>query len=239
MKLTLICLRTTRHTDSRSILTAFSRERGRVALGVPAGSGREAARLRALTMPLAIVTCESPDRGGQEVLPMRQVSPLHAGVALHSNPLKQMMAMFVAEVTDIVLRQGGEDTALFDFVARATVCLDAASPEATANFHLCFLLRLAEVTGIEPDMATYAQGRLFDMRDGRWRPSAPLHGDSLTATESQGVAWLGRMTFSNMGRFRMSGAQRRRALDLALHYFTLHLAPMTRLRSLAVLRSLT
>ena len=238
MKLTIICLRLTRHSDSRSILTALSREAGRVAMGVPAGNNREARRLRALTMPLSVLTCETVARPGQEILPIRQAAAARVTASLHSHPVKQMMAMFVAETVSLVMRQGGEDPVLFDFVASAALRLDSADEAATANLHICFLCRLAEVTGIEPDRSTYKKGRVLDMRDGVWRATPPLHPDYLTPDESSAAALLGRMTFDNMGRFRLGHAARQRALDVALRYFSIHTAPLGGLRSLAVLRSL-
>ncbi|MCM1163059.1 MAG: DNA repair protein RecO [Muribaculaceae bacterium] len=238
MKLSLICLKLTRHSDTRSILTAFSREAGRIALGVPAGSGRGAARLRALTMPLSLLECESVRTPGREIYPMRQPSALRVTPSIHSNPVKQMMAMFVAELMDIILRQGDGDAILFDFLAAATLRLDSATGAEVANFHLCFLYRLAEVLGIEPDISTYAPGRIFDMRDGLWRPTYPLHNDALTPEESEWVARLSRITFDNMGRFQLTQAGRRRALDLMLRYFSIHTAPLSSLKSLEILRDL-
>lgn len=238
MKLSLICLRLTRHTDSRSILTAYSRELGRIALGVPAGTGRGAARLRALTMPLSLLECETVKSPGREIFPMRQPSPMRITASLHSNPLKQMMAMFVAELADIILRQGGADPTLFDYIAAATVSLDRASERAAANFHICFLYHLAVTLGIEPDTTTYAPGRIFDLRDGVWRQTAPLHTDSLPPLESEWVARFSRMTFENMGRYRLTNEGRRRALDTLLRYFAIHIAPTSGLKSLEILRSL-
>lgn len=237
MKLTLVCLRTTRHSDSRSILTAFSREQGRVALGIPAGNGREARRLRALTMPLAVLECETTARPGREVMPLRQGVALKVTPSLHSNPVKQMMAMFVAEVIEHAVRHGGADAALFDMVVGAAEALDRADEAATANFHLCFLSAMARVTGIEPDMSTYKKGRLLDLRDGVWRPTAPLHNDCLSSGESDSAAMLMRMTFANMRRYRYTPFERRHALDTALRYIGIHLAPMQGLKSLSVLRS--
>ena len=49
-----LALRTVRHDDRTSILSAWTAECGRVGISMPAGTGREAQRRRALTMPLAI-----------------------------------------------------------------------------------------------------------------------------------------------------------------------------------------
>ncbi|MDE6153062.1 MAG: recombination protein O N-terminal domain-containing protein, partial [Muribaculaceae bacterium] len=46
-----IALRTVRHSDRHSILSAYTRQRGRMSFLIPAGNGREATRRRAMLMP--------------------------------------------------------------------------------------------------------------------------------------------------------------------------------------------
>ncbi len=238
MKLTFVCLRLTRHSDSRSVLTAFSRELGRVALSVPAGQGRGAARIRALTMPLSVVQCETTSAPGREILPMRQAVPAAVFGSLHSHPVKQLTAMFVAELLSGVVRHGGQDEGVFDYVCRVASVLDAAPDEALANFILCFMSGLAVTLGIEPDTSTWRPGRILDLREGLWRPTAPLHSESLDPAASDAAYRLTRMTFGNMARYKFTRDERRRALDGMLRYFTIHLGSLGSLRSLGVLRSL-
>lgn len=238
MRISFISLRITRYSDTQSILTAYSRERGRIALALPAGRGREASRMRALTMPLGIVECETDLRAGRDILPMRQVRPLMIHADLHANPLKQMIAMFVSEVLAASLSAGEADERIFDFVAGAAGCLDKAGVHETANFPLCFLYRLGEMLGVEPDISTYTQGSVLDMRDGRWRRSAPLHGECLSPAASQAAAMLSRMTFENMGAFRFSRAERAEGTDAILRYFSIHIAPLGTLKTLPVLRTM-
>lgn len=238
MKLTFVCLRLTRHTDSRSVLTAFSRELGRVALSVPAGSGKSASRVRAITMPLSIVECETTTVPGREVLPMRQPSPAAVFCQLHSHPVKQMTAMFVADLLAAVMRHGGPDEAVFDYVCGAVSALDAATDSGLANYLLCFMTGLAGALGIEPDISTWRPGRILDLREGVWRLTAPLHSDALDPASSAAAAKLARMTFANMGRYRLNGSQRREALDQMIRYMGIHLGGIGTLRTLGVLRSL-
>lgn len=238
MRISIITLKVTRYSDTQSILTAFSRQQGRVAMALPAGKGREASRLRALSMPLGIVECETDIRPGRDVLPMRQARPLSVHASLRSNPLKQMVAMFAAEVLSLVI--GGEpDEKLFDFVAAATDRLDKADSRATANFPVCFLYRLGEILGVEPDVSTFTKGRLLDMRDGRWRMTAPLHGECLSPSASEAAAMLSRMTFDNMGAFRFSREERAEVTDAILKYYSIHLSPLGgAAKTLDVLRSM-
>ncbi|MDE6429975.1 MAG: DNA repair protein RecO [Duncaniella sp.] len=236
MNLHLVALKTTKYSDTQTILTAYSRERGRVSLALPAGSGKGAARVRALTMPLAVIECVSEVRPGREILPMRQVAQSLPLASLHSDPVKQMMAMFLAEVLAVTLQGGDTDGALFDFLVSSIGRLDEADGRRTSNFHICFLFNLARHLGIEPDASTYLRGSLFDLADGRWRASMPLHREFLTADAAEVAYKLSRMTFGNMHRFRFNRTERNAIVDAILDYYSIHYVSMRHLRSLDILR---
>lgn len=239
MRITFIALKMTRYSDSQNILTAYSRELGRVAFAVAAGSGKGAVRLRAMTMPLSIVECETEVRPGRELLTLRQGRPLEVMHDVHSNPVKQMLSMFLAEVLSHVIRESGPDSTLYDFISMAVKYLDGVPVGKCGNFHICFLLHLSRILGIEPDVSTYSAGSIFDMRDGIWRKSLPLHADMLMEEEAEVALRLQRMAFGNMAAFRFTRSQRARALDMVLKYYSLHLTPLGGLRSLEILRSMT
>lgn len=238
MNLHLIALKTTKYSDTQTILTAFSREHGRVSLSLPAGAGKAAARMRALTMPLSVVECVSERRAGREIMPLRQAAQSVPLATLHSDPVKQMMAMFLAEVLSVVLQGGAPDSAMYDFLEASVAFLDMADARQTANFHICFLYHLGRRLGIEPDVSTYAAGSLLDLRDGTWRMSAPLHRSFLNPEDSAVAFRLARMTFANMDRFRFNRMERNAILDNMLEYFSLHYVSMRHLRSLDILRAM-
>ena len=171
MKLSFIALKSTRYSDSQSILTAYSRELGRVSMAVPAGKGKGASRIRALTMPLSILECETDVKPGREVMPIRQVRPVIVLGEVHTHPVKQMLAMFLAEVLSVVLRESVPDDRVYRYLESSISYLDSVHGGLVANFHICFLLHLGRLLGIEPDVSTYAPGMVIDLRDGIWRGS--------------------------------------------------------------------
>ncbi len=234
----LIALRTVKYSDRHNILIAYSRECGRVAFAIPAGAGREASRRRALLMPLGLVECVADIRPGQDVLLMHEP---RAGMALHgihAHPVKSAVALFLAEVLAVVLREGPADETLYEYVSRSVAMLDSIRADRVANFHLCFLYGLGRHLGIEPDMDGYRPGTVFDMVDGCFRMSAPMHRHYLPSTEAAAVAALSRMTYVNMHRFRMSRHERNNLLDGILRYYSLHYTALGSLKSLDVLRVL-
>lgn len=232
-----IALRTVKYSDRNNILTAYSREMGRVALLMSAGGSREAVRRRAVTMPLTPFECIADVRPGRDIYNVREpraLLPLHG---LHSNPVKGAVAMFMAELLGAVLTESQEDAALYAFLVDSVGRFDSMS-RGVANFHLAFLYRLGRYIGIEPDVSTYAPGRVFDMVDGTFRSAPPLHRRFLPPEDAATVALLSRMTWDNLAAFRFSRNQRNSILTAILEYYTLHYAALSGLNSLDVMRRL-
>lgn len=235
--LKILPLRLMPHSDRTSILNAYSREMGRVAFAVPSGKGAGASRRRALLMPLNPVEVVASSRPGTELMTFREpraLMPLHL---VMSSPERAAVALFIAEVLERVLRQSESEPLMFDFLLDVVGRLnDPATP--AANFHLCFMIHLAGMLGIAPDYKDYRPGMVFDMVDGIFRLTMPLHGRALSAADSKTAATFMRMTWANQSAFRLDRRRRNDILDHILDYYTLHLADLSTLRSPAILRTL-
>ena len=158
-----IALRTIKYNDSRSILSAWSAERGYVSFAMPAGKGREAGRRRALTMPLAAFEGVCDVRPDREVMFIRDMKPMSVGMAMISDPAKLAMALFLAEVFEKILRNTQHDEIISLTVFDTVSALNAAGPRGVANFALWTLYRLTVPLGIEPDMSDWSPRALFDI----------------------------------------------------------------------------
>ncbi len=234
----IIALRTVRYSDSQNILAAYSREAGRVAFLLAAGGGKEAVRRRCLLQPMSMAECVAQVTPGREIHRLSEVRPLSAASVLAANPVKTSVALFLAEVLGLALREGGPDTRVFDYIAHSVEVLYATPTSRVANFHLRFLWGLGEMLGIAPDTGSYRPGAVFDMTDGTFRQSLPLHSDYLLSEEAAGVARLGRMTYANMHRFRLNRTERDYILEKMLRYYSIHHTDMSSIKSLDILRTL-
>lgn len=234
--LNIIALHTTRYNDRHSILAAYSREMGRVSFLVPAGNGREAARRRALLMPLSPVECVAGITHGRDIFTMRDpraTLPMHG---IHADPIRAIVAMFVCEVAATVLRESQADTPTYAFLLDTAMRLnDPATP--TANFPIAFLYRLGTFIGIEPDVSSWSEGRVLDLVDGTFRATPPMHPHFLPAADSRVVATLSRISWDNLGAYKFTRAERARVLDTILGYYTMHYTNLSALKSPDVLRS--
>ncbi len=227
-----------RYSDSRSILSAYSLEQGRISFLMPAGAGREAGRRKALLMPLSVVECVADIKPGREIHNMREPQSMVQLTSLRANPLKNAMTAFLAEFLSMILRESQTDPALFQFVRTSVEALEAIESSKVANFHLCFLIRLCRFIGIEPDWDSYTSGKLFDISAGIFRTSAPMHRNFLSPEESKYAHLLSRINYRNMHRYRLNRHSRRELLDQITHYYSMHYAGLSSMKSLEVLATL-
>lgn len=240
MEQTLECiaLRLIKYNERSMILTAYSRERGRVGLLVPAGAGKAANRNRALLMPLSRFECVAEIKPGRDIHPFHGLMALGNPAGMACNPVKQAMAMFVADLLTAILREPMTDELLYGFLTEAVDELAKAGGRGVANFHLALLMRMQRFLGIEPDYSTYRAGALMDLQEGRFVMTPPLKGEYLSREEALVAARLGRLTFGNMHGARLSRDARNEILDRLLKYYTIHGYRIEGLGSLDVLRTL-
>ena len=236
-KLECVVLRVIPHNERSVIVNCYSNLSGRISFVSPGGNGKEARRRRALVMPMCVVECVGASGSGG-LIRVRDVSRPAGFGDFTLNPLKSVVALFVADLLETLTRNVEADPMLYGFIRHAVSHLSAASPRATANFHLALMSGLIRYAGIEPDLSTYRPGFFLDMRDGIFRATPPLHADFLGSTESAHAVRICRMTFANSRFFRFTRSERNRTMDVMLEYLSLHLRDVRSLKSVDVVRSL-
>ncbi len=233
-----IALRTVRYSDSRSILSAWTAERGFMSFALPAGKSREASRRPAPTMPLSAFAGDCDIRPGRDISFIRDIKPMEVGMAMISDPAKLAMALFLAEVFERLLRNTQRDDALSLTIFDTLDALNHAGPRGVANFALWTLYRLTAPLGIAPDMSQWRQGSLFDIESARWTLTGLTGAGVDAARESAAARLLSRMTRDNIERLRLTRDDRRRMLDGLLRYYEIHFIRLTPLHSLDVVKEL-
>lgn len=237
-----VALRTVPHNDRTSILTAWSPGLGKISLAMPAGKGKASALRRALTMPLSLFEGVVDRRAGSDIMQVRDIRsyrPDGRQLDVSSHPVRASVAMFVAEVLGVVTREGDSDPVLWNLAVETAVLTDSGNAPALAMLPLMFLLRLARVLGIEPDWAEWREGGYFDMREGVFRSSRPLHDYNVKADEMLVLGRLARLApgYRHIGMMRLGRDVRLRLLGGLTDYFAMHHYPLDRLRSLDILHA--
>lgn len=232
-----IALNTVKFNDRHNILTVYSEEMGRVSLLISAGASKSAKRVRALTSPLSRFECIGTIFPNREIIQVKDIKLQNTDISLRTNPLKITIALFITEILSLLLRETQQDNKLFLFLSNAIDILEKDS-ESIANYPIVFLYTLSVFLGIAPDPTSYHPQYYFDMVDGIFRPTPPLHRHFLSIADSMVMMTLSRISFRNYHQFKFTRKERNEILDFIISYYDLHYTSLARLKSLDILRQL-
>lgn len=230
-----IVIDVTRYNEKTDIVTLFTLKRGRVSFVSPRGSGKSGKVRQSRLLPLAVLEGEMNFRDGRELQTLGQFSLSDVRSDIYFNPVKTMLAMFVSEFLNKLLRAAMPDAPLWHYIEESISLLDRMD-RGLGNFHIVFLASLLPFAGIQPDGTQWEEGWYFDMQSGVFTESRPLHRDWLCGEEAAFASKLCRMDFSNSRVLRLDSEARNRILNGLLHYYGIHYPGADNLKSLSVIR---
>lgn len=225
-----VVLRTFRHGDRTVVLKALTEAFGLRSYMVRSGGkgGAAAAALQPLSR-LELVVSEHPERDMHTIRELRVERPYGA---LHTDPVRGTLALFVQEVLYRTLREESADAGLYAYVDELLEAMDTAAD--IRCFPLVFLLGLSAQLGFYPEGPAPGEDR-FDLKEGHFTRDHVAHGHTLGPPLSGHLADLLKVDLGSMAQLEIPAAHRRELLDHLLLYYRLHVATSGELRSPAVL----
>ncbi len=232
-----VILHQVKYSDSAGIVNIYTRNFGRVPYMVRGINSKRSATRAALLQPLSLVDIEvnhNPKREIQSIKEMRIAVPYRE---IPFDPVKNAIALFMAEVLHKALRHTGKDEELFDFVEKSVLQLDSCG-EGVGNFHLAFMSGLAETLGFSPQMSNGEQCQYFDMMNGIFDTQRPQHLHYLQGEASLRFRLLMQINYETLNILPLTRRQRAESLDNLVEYFRLHLPDFHALHSVDVMHKL-
>ncbi|GHT35206.1 DNA repair protein RecO [Bacteroidia bacterium] len=225
------------YNDTYSIIHLYTEAFGRVAYMVACSRGKKSSVSKALFMPLSILDMEVDHKNNRDLHRIRETKLCYPLSRIFTDPIKNVLSMFLSEILFRVVRETEPDPRLFDFLNRSILILEEAD-EGVANFHLVFLLHLLVYLGFTPNAESYKDGSYFDMLNGVFSERPPLHHHFLSIDESKFFARFLRITYENMSLYAFSRHDRVNILQQIITYYRLHLPEFPEIKSLGILQSL-
>lgn len=232
-----IVLRSLKYGDKKLIVDLYTEAHGRMTVAIKLSTTQKGRMKKHLFQPLTVLDVEIDYRQRSLMQNLKDAQIALPWTSLHTDPVKMTVGMFLAEVLYHATRSEQQDIPLFKFIVTSMQWLDFAEA-GTANFHIAFLIRMAQFLGFMPSAEDYEDGQMFDLRTGEFISHAPLHHDFLSPKDALGMHRLLRMTYENMHLFRFSREERRQCLTTILTYYRLHVPSFPELKSLAVMQEI-
>lgn len=230
-----IVLRSVRFGESSLIVDVLTKSSGRVSFMVHIPKTSKGKIKKQYFQPMTLLDFEYDFRQRSNLQRIKDVRVSLPYSSIPIDPAKSCISLFLSEFIYYATRNEQENPTLFTYISTSLEWLDNAY-EDFANFHLVFMMRLGKFLGFHPFLEDFTPGCFFDLRNGCFTLSMPLHIDFLNAADAGHLYNLMRMNFDTMKLFKLSHDDRNRITEIVLRYYKLHLPNMPELQSFDILR---
>lgn len=230
-----IVLRSVRFGESSLIVDVLTKSSGRVSFMVHIPKTSKGKIKKQYFQPMTLLDFEYDFRQRSNLQRIKDVRVSLPYSSIPIDPAKYCISLFLSEFIYYATRNEQENPTLFTYISTSLEWLDNAY-EDFANFHLVFMMRLGKFLGFHPFLEDFTPGCFFDLRNGCFTLSMPLHTDFLNAADAGHLYNLMRMNFDTMKLFKLSHDDRNRITEIVLRYYKLHLPNMPELQSFDILR---
>ena len=228
-------MRSVRFGESSLIVDVLTKSSGRVSFMVHIPKTSKGKIKKQYFQPMTLLYFEYDFRQRSNLQRIKDVRVSLPYSSIPIDPAKSCISLFLSEFIYYATRNEQENPTLFTYISTSLEWLDNAY-EDFANFHLVFMMRLGKFLGFHPFLEDFTPGCFFDLRNGCFTLSMPLHTDFLNAADAGHLYNLMRMNFDTMKLFKLSRDDRNRITEIVLRYYKLHLPNMPELQSFDILR---
>ncbi len=187
-----------------------------------------------LFQPLTLleITANHRDKGSLEYI--KEAKIYYTFQTIHSRVVKSSLLLFLSEVLKQTIQEEEQNLLLFGFIEKSFIWLD--QNEASANFHLLFLLKLSDQFGFFPDTSAIDKP-VFNPTEGIFQDEVSTVY-CISGKDIRGFKQLFGVNFDSLEAIKLTKQERAQCLNFLLLYFQLHIQGFKTPKSLAVLNQI-
>lgn len=232
-----IVLNTINYNDKYLLASLYTSEFGRVTYMVPKIKSKAGKIQKSMFAPLSILDMETDHLAKRDIQRIKEAQILYPLYSIQGNMIKTSIVFFLSEFLSRVLKETDEFQIIYNFLSQSVQVLEETE-KGLANFHLVFMLKLTRFLGFYPNLEDYRENDYFDMLNGIFVSSQPLHNHYINKIDSKSLSLLSRISFENMHHFVFSRQDRLNIINRMLEYYRIHLHEFQTLKSLDILHEL-
>lgn len=229
-----IVLKTTLYSESSVVVQIFTEKFGIQSYMINGVKKPRAKISMNMLQPLHLVEMVVYHKSNTGIQRVSELRPSPVFRSIPYDIIKSTIILFLNEVLYKSIRQQTTDEHLFDFIFNA-VCWFDETEELNVNFHLAFLLKLSRFLGFAPSTRTKSDQSYFDLQEGEFRSSLPVHPYFLDKDDASLFISLFSSPFEKINEINLENETRRLILDKILVYYALHTASFGDIHSHQVL----
>ena len=224
-----IVLHYIKYGESSLIVTCYTEQFGRITCMVNGARAKKSKTPATLFQPLCLLEIDMYYKPGKEIQRLKDAwCPQHY-TSIPFNTTKSTIALFLAEVLFLSLKEEDSNPKLFSFLFHTFLLLDAKD-EGVANFHLWFLLHLTRYLGIS--VKDHTEGN-----DLRYLLENQLFSNLSTETRDTMMIFLNNPQ-GTPDSVMLTHTSRTELLEEIIRYYASHIDGFSRMKSYAVLKEI-
>lgn len=232
-----IVLHQVKYSDSSVIVNIYTQQFGRMSFMVRGVNRKKSSLRMALLQPLSVVEIDFMHHTKNSIHYLKELRMVQPFFDIPFNPVKNSLAIFVAEILHKSLKHTEQDEFLYHFLEKTVFDLDKTE-SGLGNFHLYFLLKFSEYLGFSPNTEQMETAHFFDLQNGVFERFQPNHFHFLQEDALQSFKVLMAINTGNLNSLSLSKNKRTELLNGLIEYYKLHLSDFQSIRSLEVLHHL-
>jgi DNA repair protein RecO (recombination protein O) len=229
-----IILQNTKYQDKKNILKIYTLQHGLQSYAIHLGHSKTAKIKPAHVLALNQIEFIEHTRKTREVQKISEMNVTHVYQQLFSDLNKNCIAVFLNEVLIKSLKEHHGNEELYFFISEKLKELDR-SEKNISNFHLHFLIEFAKHLGFYPNNNYTQKNCLFDLQEGIFTDTVPLHP---YYTDSETSFQFNKLIDANFNDvdISFSGQVRGELLQTLLLFYRLHVPNFGEVKSVQVLK---
>lgn len=229
-----IVLHHLKYSETSVIATLYTEAFGRQSYIINGIRSPKSKQKTGLLQPLFLLEIEAYHKAGREVQRLKEFRLEQVYQTIPFDLVKSTIAMFLSEIMYKTIRNEETDPELFQFIYESLIHFDLMK-EGSSNFHLWFLANLLRFLGLQPQNNYSPAYQWFDLKNGKFLISKPIHPNTPNLEDSAFLAELFALSPDAMHTFTINGTQRSRLLEFLLEYYTIHVEKIGKINSLKIL----
>lgn len=222
--------------DSSLIVHVYSDLYGRLSVMAKGARGQKKNRRISLFHPLALLDLDLDYKESRELQLLREARPILPLHRLSGDPLKNTIALFLAEVFYRSLRENEPNHDLFEYLLSSVEYFDLMD-QGTNLYHLYVLTHLTRFLGFRPIPPESDEPCWLNMETGLFTTGRPLSEDRFNPDLSSLFIALLKTTPDQLSHLKPSRDQKNAFIEHMLRFYGIHLQGMGSVRSFAILKA--
>lgn len=228
-----IVLRSIKHSESGIISQIFTKDSGSLAFIAKGVHNKKSNTPKVYFQPLQILNIEFYFKEKNNLHTIKEVSSAFSFSNIPYDITKSSFVLFFSEVLYKTIKDTGSDIPLYNFLIQTLKYLDK-SDFSNSNFHIGFMISLAKYLGIAPDNSYSPDYPFFDMQNGIFTSTPPLHGYYMDKEFSRMLNSFLNIPMQDCHSIKLSGSLRTEFLNSILTFYSFHLPGTKNIHSLEV-----